>query len=121
MNRRNSWPEAAGEVQPVNAFLEKRVAAGHGLVVAPVISRLEPVRDGREVREHHLADDALFDQPAQADGERLVVIVLADDHRSSGSVAGRDDRSRSLSSSRKAGFSTSTCLPAASACSVSAR
>ena len=34
----------------------------------------------REVREDHLADDAVRKQSPQADRERLVVIVLADEH-----------------------------------------
>ena len=42
-----------------------------------VFSRLAIVA---EVREHHLADHAVGEQPAQRDGERLVVIVLADQH-----------------------------------------
>ena len=43
-------------MQPVDAFLEEGVAAGHRLVVTPVVGALESVCDGGEVREHHLAD-----------------------------------------------------------------
>ncbi len=48
--------EAAGQVQPVDAFLEERIAAGHRLVVAPVVGRLQAMGERREVREDHLAD-----------------------------------------------------------------
>ena len=34
-------------------------------VVAPVVRRLQPACDGREVREHHLADRAVGQQPPQ--------------------------------------------------------
>ena len=72
--------KAAGQVQPVNAFLEKRVAAGHRLVVAPVVGRLEAPGERREVREHHLPDRIVGEQAAEGDGQRLVVVVLADQH-----------------------------------------
>ena len=63
----------------MDAFLEERIAAGHRLVVAPVVGGLQPQRDGHEMREHHLADRAVGQQAPQADGQRLVVIVLADE------------------------------------------
>ena len=74
-------------MQPVDPFLEERVPAGHGLVVAPVVGCLQPVHMRREMREHHLADRAFGEQPPQADRERLVVIVLADEHDATGPVA----------------------------------
>ena len=49
-------------MEPVNALLEKRVAARHRLVVAPVVGGLEAVRQRREVREDHLADDAILQE-----------------------------------------------------------
>ena len=73
-------------MQPVDAFFEERVAAGHRFVVAPVVGGLEPLGDGREVREHHLADRTVGEQPPQADRQRLVVIVLADEHDAPGAV-----------------------------------
>ena len=85
--RRDARAEAAGEVQPVDAFLEERVAAGHRFVVAPVVGGLQPLGDGREVREHHVADDAVGEQLAQRDRQRLVVIVLADEHHAPGAIA----------------------------------
>jgi hypothetical protein len=39
------------------------------------------------VREHHVTDDAVAHQPAQAHGQRLVVIVLAHQHHARGAVA----------------------------------
>ena len=80
-------PRLAGQVQPVDAFLEERVAAGHRLVVAPVVRGLQPLDDAAEVAEHHLADHAVGQQLAQRDGERLVVIVLADQHHALGAIA----------------------------------
>ena len=50
-------------------------------------ARLEPLRDRREVREHHLADRALGEQPPQRHGQRLVVVVLADEDDAAGAVA----------------------------------
>ena len=79
-------------MQPVNAFFEERVAAGHALVVAPVVGGLQPLGDGREVREDHLADRALGEQLAQHDRQRLVVIVLADEHHALAPVARVDRR-----------------------------
>ena len=73
----------------MDAFLEERVAAGHRFVVAPVVGGLQPLRDRREVREHHLADRAVGQQLAQHDGERLVMIVLADQHHALRAVARR--------------------------------
>jgi hypothetical protein len=94
----------------VDPLLEERVAAGHRLVVAPVVGRLEPMRDGREVGEDHLADHAVGQQAPQADGQRLVVVVLADEHHAAGAVPASH---RLVVGQRgNAGFSTSTCLPA---------
>ena len=72
-------PRLERQVQPVNAFLEERVASGHRFVVAPVVGRLELPDERREVPEHHLADGASLQQLAKTHGERLVVIVLADE------------------------------------------
>ncbi len=80
MSARDAGTKAACQVQPVNAFLEERVAAGHRLVVAPVVGRLEAPGERREVREHHLPDRIVGQQAAESDGQRLVVVVLADQH-----------------------------------------
>ena len=67
---------------------KKASPPGHRFVVPPVVGGLEPLRDGGEVREHELADRALGQQPAQADRQRLVVIVLADDHHPPRAIPG---------------------------------
>jgi hypothetical protein len=64
----------------VDPLLEERVTACHGLVVAPVVGRLELLHQRGEVAEDHLADGAFPQEPAQTDGQRLVVIVLADQY-----------------------------------------
>ena len=79
-------------MQPVDAFLEKCVATRHRFVVAPVVGRLQAMRHSREMSEHHLADDVLFQQLPQADGERLVMIVFSDQDHALGRVPGGDDR-----------------------------
>ena len=68
-----------------------------------------------------VADGAVRQQPPQVHGQRLVVIVLADDDDAA--ARGRAPRAPPSKSSMRgnAGFSTSTCLPAASASSVSVR
>ena len=88
LNESDPGAQAACQVQPVDAFLEERVAAGHRLVVAPVSRRLELLDQRGEVAEHHLADDALGHQPAQGDGQGLVVVVLAHEHDASRAVSG---------------------------------
>ena len=92
VNRRNRRAKAAGKMEPVNAFLEKRVATRHRLVVPPVVRRLEAVRERGEVREDHLPDNAIVQEHPQADGERLVVIVLADEHHAAGGIPRGEDR-----------------------------
>ena len=89
VNVDDARPEAAGEVQPVDAFLEERVAAGHRFVVAPVVGGLQPPGERHEVREHHLADDTVGDELAQAHGQRLVMIVFPDKNHSSGAIPRR--------------------------------
>ena len=81
--------EAVGDVQPVDPFFEKGVPTCHRLVVPPVIGSLQAMHQGREMREHHLADRALRDEPPQGDCQRLVMIVLADEHGATGAVPGR--------------------------------
>ena len=90
-------------MQPVNAFFEERIASGHGLVVAPVVLRLQALRDGREMREHHLANRALGQQLPQHDSQRLVVIVLAHEHDALRLVA-RIDRRPVVFEARKRGL-----------------
>ena len=79
--------QARGQVQPVNAFLEKCVAARHAFVVAPVAGGFQAPGDGGEVGEHHLADHAVCQQPAQCDRQRLVMIVLANQHHAPAPLA----------------------------------
>ena len=79
-------------MEPVDALLEERIPTRHRFVVAPVVGGLEPVRHGCELREHHLADDAVFEQLAQADGEGFVVIVLPHEYRAARRVSGGDHR-----------------------------
>ena len=74
-------------MQPVNAFFEERVAAGHRLVVAPVITRFRAVCDRREVPEHQFADDVVGDELAQPHRQRLVVIVFADEYGATSGIA----------------------------------
>ena len=76
-------------MQPVNALFEERVAAGHRLIVPPVVGSLEPLDDRGEVREHHLPDHALAQQTPQADRQRLVVVVLSHEYDSSSPVTRR--------------------------------
>ena len=92
VDRHDFRTEASRHVQPVNAFLEERIAAGHALVVAPVAGRFQSLRDRREVREDHVADRAVGEQRAQHDRERLVVIVLAHEHHALRLVARIDRR-----------------------------
>ena len=68
MHLRDRRTQTARNVQPVDAFLEERVAAGDRLVVAPVVGRLQPPDDRREVGENEVADRALVQQAPQADG-----------------------------------------------------
>ena len=79
MNLGDFRPQAAGDVQPVDTFFEKRVTAGHVFIVPPVGRGFQPPHDGDEVAEHHLADRAIRQQLPQPDRERLVVIVFSDD------------------------------------------
>ena len=44
------------------------------------------------MREDHLADDAVSEEPPQSHRERLVVIVLADEHHAPRAIARGDDR-----------------------------
>jgi hypothetical protein len=84
--------ETVGEMEPVDAFFEERIAACHLFVVAPVVTGLQPMRDRREVREHHLTQHASGNQLAQFDGERLVMIVLPHEHHTPGAIARRRNR-----------------------------
>jgi hypothetical protein len=79
-------------MEPVNAFLEKRVAARHVLVVAPVVGRFQLVGDRREVRKDHLAKRASRNQRPQLHRERLVMIVFADQHHAPRAIARGDGR-----------------------------
>ena len=90
--RRDARTETPRDVQPVDAFLEERIASCHGLVIAPVVGGFQPERDGHEMPEHHVADSVFGQQAPQADGQWLVVIVLADEDRTPGPIALRDDR-----------------------------
>ena len=45
----------------------------------PVPGRLQAVGQRREVREDHVADGPVGQEPAESDRERLVVVVLAHD------------------------------------------
>ena len=74
-------------MQPVNPFLEEGIASGHRLVVAPVVGRLQLLRNGRELREHHVADRAARQQSAERVDQRLVMIVLTNQHDAAGAVA----------------------------------
>ena len=55
----NLRAKTAGDVQPMDALLEKRVAARKRFVVAPIVRGFEALGDGREVRKNHVADDAV--------------------------------------------------------------
>ena len=76
----------------MDPLLEERIAARHRLVIAPIVGGLEPPGERGDVREHHLADRARGQLCPEADGERLVVIVLANEHDTSGTVACVDHR-----------------------------
>ena len=84
---RNDESMAGGD-----AFFEKRVAACHAFVVAPVGLALQSLRDGREVRKDHLADRSLGEQLPEHDRERLVMIVLAHEYHSARPVPRVDGR-----------------------------
>ena len=75
-------------MQPVNAFFEERIAAGHRLVVAPVVGRLQALDDAAEMAKDHLTDHVVGQQLAECDRERLVMVVLANQHHPAGAVAG---------------------------------
>jgi hypothetical protein len=59
MRADDARPEAAGEMQPVDAFLEERITAGQLFVVAPIAGCLESPCDRGEVREDQIADRAV--------------------------------------------------------------
>jgi hypothetical protein len=66
--RRDARAETPRDVQPVDAFLEERIASGHGLVIAPVVGCFQPEGDGHEMPEHHVADSVLAAPQADANG-----------------------------------------------------
>src|SRR6476620_663212 len=90
--RRDARTETPRDVQPVDAFLKERIPSRHGLVIAPVVGGFQPEGDGHEMPEHHVADSIFGQQTPQADGQRLVVIVLADEDGTPGAIALRDNR-----------------------------
>ena len=87
VDRRDPRPEAVRDVEPVDPLLEEGVAAGQRLVVPPVAGGLEPADQGREVGQDQFAYRPLRQQPAQADRQRLVVIVLPHQHDAAGAVS----------------------------------
>ena len=120
VDRHDFRSEAARNVQPVNAFFEERVAAGHALVVAPVVGALQPLRDRGEVRKYHVADRAFGEQLSQDDRERFVVIVFANEHDTLRLVARVDGRAVVLHA-RKGGLLDEHMFTRASARSVRSR
>ena len=50
-------PRLAGQVEPMDAFFEEGVAAGHRFVVAPVVLGFQALDDAAEVAEDHVADE----------------------------------------------------------------
>ena len=83
------------------------------LVVPPVVRRLEPLRDGREVRRRPSRRSRRSARSRRSvHGERLVVIVLADEHDAAARDRAPPRPRRSPPVRGNAGFSTSTCLPA---------
>src|SRR5204863_7339064 len=51
MNGRDAWSEAAGQMEPVNAFLEESIAGGEFGVISPIVGGLQLLRDRGEARE----------------------------------------------------------------------
>ncbi len=80
LDARDLRSKASREMQPVNAFLEKRIAARHRFVVPPVAGGFQLFRNGHEVRKHHLANRSVGQQPAKGHRQRFVMIVFADQH-----------------------------------------
>jgi hypothetical protein len=71
----------------VNPFLEEGVAPSHRFVVAPVVCLFQPLRNGGELAEHHLTDDVVREQLPQSRRQRLVMVVLANQHDPGGTVS----------------------------------
>ena len=90
MDLDDAGPETVREMEPVNALLEERVAARHLFVVAPVVGSFQSMGDGREVREYHVAERSGCDEAPKVHRERLVVVVLADQHDPVGAIPRRD-------------------------------